>query len=437
MWKVILEALLDSLKTLPILFVVYVLIEFMEHKGEVKFEKTVASSKKFGPLWGAGLGCVPQCGFSAVMADLFSKRMITIGTLFAVFVATSDEAFAILVSQPNYILSVLVLVGFKLVLAIIFGYAIDFVFKKQQKIADNFSHSEHHHSHDTHDEHNHSHSEHNQDEHNHSQSEDNHSHSENNSHSHDKTHNNHSHNEIGGNHQQELTNKDVVEGVKPEQASSSVEMAGKTEKASCSVKTASVVQNKNSTLSKSEQTCKEVQKNENLIETSQEQDVEEKDCSDCSHNHLHHKHEFENEKVEKKSKVFWDIVWQGFLHTMQIFLWILLANIIISVLLEIAGGAEVLETIMGTNSWYQPFVCALIGLIPNCAGSVALVELYIEGVISFASCLGGLCSSAGIGLIILLKNNKNAKQNILIILGLYAIGVIVGLLFNLFLPVKF
>lgn len=348
MWDAVLESVIDSLKTLPILLVVYVLIEFIEHKSEIKFEKTVASSKKYGPLWGAGLGCIPQCGFSAVMADLFSKKMITIGTLFAVFVATSDEAIALLLSNTdkNFLPSIGILLLCKLVLAIIVGYILDLVFKKQIKRLNTFKHHEHHHSHE---------------------------------------HKENKHEDL--NHNQ----------------TDNVEVSS---------------QNCNAT-SQSATT------NTNLDNTS--------DCDDCNHNHLHHKHELQD-KNTKKSKVFWSVFLQGLWHTLEIFAWILIANVLLTVILQLAGGEEVLMQIMGTHTWYQPFICTLIGLIPNCAGSVALVELYMQGIISFASCLGGLCAGAGIGLIILFKNNKNIKQNLLIMLGLYLIGVVVGLIFNLFLP---
>src|SRR5574344_1443079 len=273
MWDAILDALLDSVKMLPILLVVYILIEFMEHKSEIKFEKIVAGTKKFGPLWGAGLGIIPQCGFSAVMADLFSKKMITIGTLFAVFVATSDEAFAILISEPNYIGSVLVLLATKFILAIIIGYALDLIFKKQQLNADTLQHNNHF-------EHEHSH-------------------------------------------------KHTIEQTKEEQKTASCD--------ACS-------------------TCL----------------VEEKTCDTCEHNMLHHHHEFESEKTEKKGILFWHIVLQGLLHTLEIFAYILIANIIIAIVLQLSGGTEFLASLLGKNSWYQPFVAVLIGLIPNCAGSVAL-----------------------------------------------------------------
>lgn len=338
MWDAILDALIDSLKMLPILLVVYILIEFMEHKGEVKFEKIVASSKKFGPLWGAGLGVIPQCGFSAVMADLFSRKMITIGTLFAVFVATSDEAFAILLSSPNYIGSLLVLIALKLILAIGIGYVLDAIFKNQALKNDNLSHSPHF--------------------------------------EHENTHS----------HTKEQIENEV-------------------KSANC-----------------------------NVCETCM---TEEKSCDTCSHDKLHHHHEIEDEKLESKKVVFWHIVFQGILHTLEIFAYILIANLFIAILLQLSGGENALSSIIGKNAWYSPFLTALVGLIPNCAGSVAIAELYVNGVISFSSCLGGLCTGAGIGLLILYKNNKNWKENLLITTGLYLIGVFVGIIFNLFMPLTF
>ena len=354
MWDVVLEALLDSLKALPILLIVYILIEFMEHKGEVRFEKIVASSKKYGPLWGAGLGAIPQCGFSAVMADLFSRKMITIGTLFSVFVATSDEAIATLLADPTMfganIKSLLVLIACKLLLAIMIGYGLDLIFKNQKLKTNNLEHS-------THFEHEHTHV-----------------------------------------HQ------------KGEEKPASKNLA-----------------NKNSVI------VENVEESKSACEIC---DEEEKYCDTCAHDRLHHHHEFENESPQTKSKVFWHIVLQGVKHTLEIFLYILLANLVISVLIELAGGEDAIKSIVSASAWYLPILCSLIGLIPNCAGSVVLVELYTSGIISFSACLGGLCSAAGVGLLILYKNNKNTKSNMLITVGLFLIGAIVGMLFNLFMPVK-
>ena len=132
MIEVIKESLLDSVKALPILLLVYLLIEFLEHKNSIKFEHMVSKKKKAEPVVGSLLGVIPQCGFSSIMADLYSRKMITIGTLFAVFIATSDEAFALLITQPNSLKNILILIVVKLICAIAMGYLINLLFSKKQ-----------------------------------------------------------------------------------------------------------------------------------------------------------------------------------------------------------------------------------------------------------------------------------------------------------------
>ena len=163
-------------------------------------------------------------------------------------------------------------------------------------------------------------------------------------------------------------------------------------------------------------------------------ETEEENCDSCVHDHLHHSHELEDETKQNKNKVFWHIVWQGVKHTLEIFTYILIATIVIALIIYFVGGEEALMSIVSPNAWYVPIVCALIGLIPNCAGSVALVELYTSGIISFSACLGGLCAGAGVGLLILYKNNRSIKTNLFITFGLFLFGATVGLLFNLFMP---
>ena len=92
MLDVFIDALIDSLKILPFLFLSYLLIEYIEHKSSEKLEKALSTSGKYSKVVGSILGIIPQCGFSAVAANLFSSRVITIGTLVSVFLATSDEA---------------------------------------------------------------------------------------------------------------------------------------------------------------------------------------------------------------------------------------------------------------------------------------------------------------------------------------------------------
>lgn len=122
MLEVILDAVLDALKTLPFLFAAYLLLELLEHR---RAGKPPVLLQKLGPLGGAVLGCVPQCGFSVAAANLYAARFITPGTLLAVFLATSDEAVLILLSQPQALPEVAKLLGVKLVAGAAAGFLLD------------------------------------------------------------------------------------------------------------------------------------------------------------------------------------------------------------------------------------------------------------------------------------------------------------------------
>lgn len=100
MGEVLLDALLDSLKILPFLFLVYVLIEILETKTSAKLKSGRALRGGFAPLLGAGIGLVPQCGFSVMATNLFAKGYLSVGTLLAVYISTSDEAIPILLANP-------------------------------------------------------------------------------------------------------------------------------------------------------------------------------------------------------------------------------------------------------------------------------------------------------------------------------------------------
>jgi hypothetical protein len=123
----LLDALIDTAKIIPVLLLVYILIAYLTHRTKKPYKLLTQKGKYYGPLLGATLGTIPQCGFSAVMADLYSKRAITIGTLFAVFLATSDEAVPILIAYPTWYKELFIIIGIKFLIGIIFGYAIDFI----------------------------------------------------------------------------------------------------------------------------------------------------------------------------------------------------------------------------------------------------------------------------------------------------------------------
>lgn len=128
-WEVFCEAMLDSLKILPILLAAYFLIEFVEYKWATKLQNNRFLRGKASPVLAALVGSVPQCGFSVVAADLFAQGIIPIGALLSVFVATSDEALPLLLSHPQKWLSILLLVVSKIVIAIVVGYLANAVFR--------------------------------------------------------------------------------------------------------------------------------------------------------------------------------------------------------------------------------------------------------------------------------------------------------------------
>ena len=126
----LLDALIDGVKMLPFLYLAYLLIEWLErHHGE-NIENALAGGGRWGFLPGALLGCVPQCGFSAVASNFYASRVITPGTLLAVFIATSDEAIPLLAAEPNQWTTLVLLIVCKIIFAIVGGALLDFPLRK-------------------------------------------------------------------------------------------------------------------------------------------------------------------------------------------------------------------------------------------------------------------------------------------------------------------
>ena len=123
------ETLVDTAKMLPFLFLAYLLIEYIEHRHGERIETLLAGGGRWGAVPGAVLGCVPQCGFSAIASNFYASRVITLGTLMAVYLATSDEAIPLLVSMPAYWDKLAVLMVIKVLYAIVVGFVLDFVLR--------------------------------------------------------------------------------------------------------------------------------------------------------------------------------------------------------------------------------------------------------------------------------------------------------------------
>ena len=127
----LLDAIIDSLKLLPFLFITYLLMELLENKAGEKSLHAIKKSGKFGPILGAILGIIPQCGFSAAAANLYAGRIITLGSLVAIFLSTSDEMLPILISEAAPINLIIKILLIKLIIGMLVGVIIDFIIRKK------------------------------------------------------------------------------------------------------------------------------------------------------------------------------------------------------------------------------------------------------------------------------------------------------------------
>lgn len=293
----LLDALKDALLLLPFLFLLYVLIELLEHRTAIGKPSRLLSGK-LAPLIGGAAGLVPLCGFSVMASKLYEKRYLSLGTLFAVFIATSDEALLVLALDGSLpvlerVFTILALVGVKFVLAVGVGYLTDALFRRvsaPRALPALPLHEEEHEEH-------------------------------------------------------------MREGADGE----------------------------NFTV--------------------------------CEHKH--------------ESKIALYLV-SPLLHALEVAAAILLFNIAFAVLFYAVGEENVIAFLQGSALWYQPLVCALVGLIPNCASSVVLAEVYAAGGIGFSALLGGLVTNAGLGVLVLFRERSRWRRNLLILFATFALGVLFG-----------
>lgn len=274
MLHVIEHALIDSLKVLAVVVVLNIIISFFEGKLANKINK----NNCFSTLIGAAIGLIPQCGFSIVASDMYQKKRISMGTLIAVFIATSDEALPIILSSQDKIFTVIPLLIIKLIMGFIVGTIVDVIIDKI---------------------------------------------------------------------------------------------------------------NRPNTF------------DEALINTDE---VIHKGC--CSH--TIEEHGDKNKTFIKNHFI------HPLLHSLKIFAYVLIINFAFETLIFYIGETNI-SNFLTSYKYLTPVVSSLIGLIPNCASSVIITDLYIQGSISFGSAIAGLITNAGLGLAFLLKSKKNIKSTLLII----------------------
>lgn len=274
MTDIILDTLLDTIKLLPFLFLTYLAMEYLEHKAGAKTDRLVRKAGRFGPLIGGIVGAVPQCGFSAAASNLYAGRVITLGTLLAIYLSTSDEMLPILISEQQPVGLILRILLMKVIIGTIAGFLIDLLFFRGK------NGEEHDHIHEL-----------------------------------------------------------------------------------------------------------------------------------CRHEHCH---------CEK------GIFRSALNHTLQITFFVLVISFALNLALYFLGE-DALANLILNRPVLGPVLAGVVGLIPNCAASVAITQLYLRGAMSMGAMMAGLLVGAGVGLLVLFRVNHDKKENFKIAGLLYAIGVLSGI----------
>lgn len=291
--EIILDALTDALKLLPFLFLTYAAMEYMEHKMGEKAKGTIEKAGRFGPAFGAVFGAFPQCGFSTAASNLFAGRIITRGTLIAVFLSTSDEMLPILISEQAGIGVIIKLLGIKVLIGIAAGFLVDLLIGRRRLV-----------------------------------------------HMHGRY--NHSKYDIEGTEHMDIGHV-------------------------------------------------------------------------CEHEHC---------RCEE------GIIRSAVRHTIQIFLFIFLFSFALNLAISVVGE-DFLANLILSKPVIGHLAAGLVGMIPNCAASVIITQLYLEGLMGLGMMMAGLLVGSGVGLLVLFRVNDNKKENMEILFSLYVIGVLAGVLLDI------
>lgn len=383
--EVLLHGLLECAKLLPFLFVTYLLMEYIEHRAARRAEGFIRSARGYAPVLGGLLGALPQCGFSAAAANLYSGGIITVGTLVAVFLSTSDEMLPILISGNFSAAAIFSILGYKAVCAIICGVLIDLVMRKIK--GKNGEELEYHHHHSEH----HSHEENHEDAHDHG--EENHSENEGNHLENEHQHSEENHSEFEHQHAHELEQQN--EG------------------------------------------AEEIHEHHNHEKYAHEHAHN----HEHDHAHEHHDHAHEHNHDDEECHICHEghghcshgVFASAAFHTAKTAGFVLFVTLLINSAMFFVGEEELFAALPKLPV-ASHLIAAIFGLIPNCAASVALTSLAASGIISSGEMLAGLFSGAGVGLAVLLRNKIEKGKKIRILAILVVAGAVFGLLADLIFP---
>lgn len=392
----------DTIYLVPFLLATYILLELLEHKAGDKAAVLVRKAGIAGPFVGSLLGAVPQCGFSAAGSALYASRAITLGTLFAVFLSTSDEMLPLFIAEQVDPLIMLSIIGTKIAIGMIMGFAIDGALRlrvrsevkhEEKRLRDLghgvcCTHTENHEH-----EHEHEHGRKCDREH-----ESDHEHENKHEHEHELDHEHGHKNEHENKHEHGLDHDH-----------------GHERKAGVACSHEHSISRANSHNNPVSCTCPH---GHHLTGTELEQPF--------SHHHCHNP----SCSVSEESSSWKDILISALKHTLQVTIIVYLISFALVAVMELAGE-DVITNYLVTNPGIAIFGSALVGLIPNCGASVVITQLYLDGMLGTGAMISGLLVSAGVGILVLFSENHRLRQNIFILVGLLIIGVAWGSLFEL------
>lgn len=325
----LLDAILDTAKLIPFLFITYMGMEYLEHKAEKHTTGMLEKAGHFGPLIGAAVGILPQCGFSAAASSLFAGGVISVGTLIAVFLSTSDEMLPIFISEGVHPATMLRILATKAILGLISGFLLD-VFMRHGR-----------------------------------------------------------HTKAPEKHIHDLCVHEHCDCDDDEEEELHTEVAHTHE------------------ANADDHTHRHV---------AEEHHSHEHAAAHAHAGHHHHHH----------PKGFMGIAMPALHHTVQITGFIFFITLIITLLVE-GIGAEALGHFLSGKPIVGVFLAGVVGLIPNCAASVSITQLYLMGILNAGQMMAGLLVGAGVGLLVLFRTNDHPNENLRITIMLYGLGVFWGL----------
>lgn len=317
---VLTESVEDTLVLIPFLYITYLAMEALEHGAAGWSERIIVRAGKAGPVLGALLGALPQCGFSAMGATLYAGRVVTLGTLIAVILATSDEMLPVFIANGAPVGQIAAILAFKVVIGMVAGLLVDLTVRVFRIPVDNKLRIS------------------------------------------------------------ELCEQDGCD---------------------CGYEEL--------TREQDEELAEKVYEDDGHLREAEGHDH----CDHDHHGHGHHHHA--------------SIWWSALVHTVQVTVFIFLVTLVLEFVIE-SMGTDVFADFMLAHPESSVFLSGLVGLIPNCAASVVISELYLEGALGSGAMIAGLLTGAGVGLLVLFRANRPVRQNVGIVALLYGIGVLCGLI---------